>query len=215
MFSRIETETMNAIIRISRVMDGFEGVIGSLNDSLKAQNEILEAMAKGPKPDPTAEGHDLFLVTFVTSDCFPSGRQTLHWQSTDPENAIKSAYEHYCNMFKQAFVSGSLDDPSEKHLDYEEFRAAMLDGFSGGDDYALIQCDGGHMQYEGSSIALSEPVLATGNWTEDTHTYAGPGVANYKCTNCGELIGTWRKGLTKDQLWDYCPVCGARMIEKV
>ena len=93
--------------------------------------------------------------------------------------------------------------------------AAMLDGFSGGDDYALIQCDGGHMQYEGSSIALSEPVLATGNWTEDTHTYAGPGVANYKCTNCGELIGTWRKGLTKDQLWDYCPVCGARMIEKV
>lgn len=215
MFSRIETETMNAIIRIGRVMDDFEGVIGSLNDSLKAQNEILETMAKGPKPEPTAEGHDLLLVTFVTSDCFPSGRQTLHWQSTDPENAIKPAYEHYYEMFRQAVISGSLDDASEAPLTYEEFKAAMLDGFSCGDDYALIQCDGGHMQYEGSSIALSEPVLATGNWTEDTHTYAGPGVANYKCTNCGDLIGTWRKGLTKDQLWDYCPVCGARMIEKV
>lgn len=155
MFSRIETETMNAIIRIGRVMDGFDKTIGTLNESIRAQNEILDAIAKGGQ-EPSKPAHGVFLITFVTSDCFPNGRQTLHWHGTDPEAVIKPAYKHYIDMYAAACVEGMLDDPSEPCLDFEKFRAAMLDGFFGGDEYVLIQCDCSHMQYEGSSIALTE-----------------------------------------------------------
>lgn len=67
---------------------------------------------------------------------------------------------------------------------------------------------------EYSSTDPSEPVTDTGEWEEDRYTYPGPGRANYKCTHCNELIGTWKKGLPKSQLWDYCPNCGALMIGK-
>ena len=60
----------------------------------------------------------------------------------------------------------------------------------------------------------TETASPSGEWEEDAHTYPGPGLANYKCTHCGELIATWRKGLSKDQLWDFCPKCGVRMIGK-
>lgn len=48
-------------------------------------------------------------------------------------------------------------------------------------------------------------------WVEDEETYCGAGRANYKCTRCGKIGGTWRRGLTRDQLPNYCGNCGAWM----
>lgn len=48
-------------------------------------------------------------------------------------------------------------------------------------------------------------------WIEDDTTYCGADRANYKCSLCGKICGTWKRGLTQDELPNYCPSCGARM----
>ena len=50
-----------------------------------------------------------------------------------------------------------------------------------------------------------------GEWLEDDTTYCGADLANYKCSLCGKIGGTWRRGLKQDKLPPYCPNCGARM----
>ena len=59
--------------------------------------------------------------------------------------------------------------------------------------------------------ALQEP--KEGHWIEDDMTYCGVDLTNYKCDKCGEICGTWRKGLKPDKLPKYCMNCGAKMIE--
>ena len=46
---------------------------------------------------------------------------------------------------------------------------------------------------------------------EDDKTYSGPGTSNYICSVCGEMQGTWKKGLTQNQKFKFCPWCGAKM----
>lgn len=50
-----------------------------------------------------------------------------------------------------------------------------------------------------------------GEWVEDTTTYAGPGLSNYKCSLCGKIGGTWRRGLKPSELPNWCGNCGADM----
>ena len=50
-----------------------------------------------------------------------------------------------------------------------------------------------------------------GEWVEDTTTYAGPGLSNYKCSLCGKICGTWRRGLEPSELPNWCGNCGADM----
>ena len=50
-----------------------------------------------------------------------------------------------------------------------------------------------------------------GRWIEDDMTYCGVGLVNYKCDKCGEMGGSWRKGLKPDKLPKYCMNCGVRM----
>ena len=50
-----------------------------------------------------------------------------------------------------------------------------------------------------------------GEWVEDTTTYAGPGLSNYKCSLCGKICGTWRSGLKPSELPNWCGNCGADM----
>lgn len=52
-------------------------------------------------------------------------------------------------------------------------------------------------------------------WKEDVTTYPGVGLANYVCSACGRMGGTWRNGLKPEQLYTFCPWCGARMREEV
>ena len=49
---------------------------------------------------------------------------------------------------------------------------------------------------------------------EDDKTYSGPGTSNYICSVCGEMQGTWKKGLAKNQKFKFCPWCGAKMEDK-
>ena len=53
--------------------------------------------------------------------------------------------------------------------------------------------------------------VVRGKWVSDEDTYPGPGMRNYKCSACGKIAGTWRKGLKKEQLYPFCPMCGAYM----
>lgn len=48
---------------------------------------------------------------------------------------------------------------------------------------------------------------------EDNSTIAGEQLANYRCSACGKLVGTWKKGLSKDHMYRYCPWCGAKRME--
>ena len=50
-----------------------------------------------------------------------------------------------------------------------------------------------------------------GEWIEDDSTYCGDDRANYKCSLCGKIGGTWRRGLKQDELPPFCGSCGARM----
>lgn len=50
-----------------------------------------------------------------------------------------------------------------------------------------------------------------GHWLEEDITFCGVDLTNYKCANCGEIGGTWRKGLKPNELPKYCSSCGSRM----
>ena len=59
--------------------------------------------------------------------------------------------------------------------------------------------------------ALQAQLPKRGEWVEDTTTYAGPGLSNYKCSLCGKICGTWRRGLKPSELPNWCGNCGAKM----
>ena len=54
-----------------------------------------------------------------------------------------------------------------------------------------------------------------GKWIEDATTYAGQGLSNYKCSLCGKICGTWRRGLEPSELPNWCGNCGADMRAKM
>ena len=59
--------------------------------------------------------------------------------------------------------------------------------------------------------ALQAQLPKLGEWIEDTTTYAGHGLSNYKCSLCGKICGTWRSGLEPSELPNWCGNCGADM----
>lgn len=50
-----------------------------------------------------------------------------------------------------------------------------------------------------------------GQWLEDEKAYPGPDLSNYVCSSCKRVGGTWIKGLKPENLFTYCPWCGAKM----
>jgi DNA-directed RNA polymerase subunit RPC12/RpoP len=58
---------------------------------------------------------------------------------------------------------------------------------------------------------LEAQIPKRGELIEDDATYCGADRANYKCSRCGKICGTWKRGLTQNELPNYCPNCGARM----
>ena len=63
--------------------------------------------------------------------------------------------------------------------------------------------------------ALQAQLPKRGEWVEDTTTYAGPCLSNYKCSLCGKICGTWRRGLEPSELPNWCGNCGADMRAKM
>jgi len=59
--------------------------------------------------------------------------------------------------------------------------------------------------------ALQAQIPKQGEWVEDDATYAGASLSNYKCSLCGKIGGTWRRGLKQDELPNFCGNCGAKM----
>ena len=58
---------------------------------------------------------------------------------------------------------------------------------------------------------LEKQMPKEGEWIEDDATYCGADLSNYKCSLCGKIGGTWRRGLKQDELPPFCGSCGARM----
>ena len=89
------------------------------------------------------------------------------------------------------------------------------------DDYELStkECEAKLMRDAADALEAAEQRIAElearlpkeGEWIEDDTTYCGADRANYKCSLCGKIGGTWKRGLTQDELPNYCPNCGARM----
>ena len=53
-----------------------------------------------------------------------------------------------------------------------------------------------------------------GRWIQDEHTYSGCWTYNYVCSACGEIGGSWLRNIRRDQMFPYCPFCGAKMDEE-
>ena len=68
-----------------------------------------------------------------------------------------------------------------------------------------------HESYEKHLNELEAQLPKLGEWIEDTTTYAGPCLSNYKCSLCGKICGTWRRGLEPSELPNLCGNCGADM----
>ena len=60
-------------------------------------------------------------------------------------------------------------------------------------------------------LSLRKQLPKRGEWVEDTTTCAGPGLSNYKCSLCGKICGTWRRGLKPNEPPNWCGNCGADM----
>ena len=76
--------------------------------------------------------------------------------------------------------------------------------------------DGQVMRDAAAAIeALQAQLPKRGEWVEDTTTYAGPCLSNYKCSLCGKICGTWRRGLEPSELPNWCGNCGADMRAKL
>lgn len=69
------------------------------------------------------------------------------------------------------------------------------------------------VQWEAAMDAatVEVPETAHGYWIKDESTYAGSGVSNFKCSECGEFGGTWYNDIKRVQMYSYCPHCGAKM----
>ena len=50
-----------------------------------------------------------------------------------------------------------------------------------------------------------------GRWIQDEHTCSGCWTYNYVCSACGEIGGSWLRNIRRDQMFPYCPFCGAKM----
>ena len=74
----------------------------------------------------------------------------------------------------------------------------------------VLVCGANHW---GGLYYPDEQELKTGHWIEDDMTYCGVDLTNYKCDKCGEIGGTWRKGLKPNKLPKYCMNCGTKMFE--
>lgn len=90
--------------------------------------------------------------------------------------------------------------------EHRKYQTANLDDAYENGWYDALEC------VEKLPPADVRPVVR-GKWVSDEDTYPGPGMRNYKCSACGEIAGTWRKGLKKEQLYPFCPNCGADMME--
>lgn len=64
------------------------------------------------------------------------------------------------------------------------------------------------------------PAVKVGQLRETAHVVADPRVypgerrANYFCTACKRLVGTWAAGLKLRQLPNFCCWCGAEFVEE-
>lgn len=79
---------------------------------------------------------------------------------------------------------------------------------------ATIPEDGYYELKDGHMHKLEQQLPKRGEWVEDATTYAGPGLSNYKCSLCGKICGTWRRGLEPSELPNWCGNCGADMRKK-
>ena len=50
-----------------------------------------------------------------------------------------------------------------------------------------------------------------GEWVENTNTYAGAFLKNWKCTNCCKDTYDFVTTSRIKPKWKFCPICGARM----
>lgn len=88
-------------------------------------------------------------------------------------------------------------------------------------DFEIIMCDG---NYKEAFKMLSRKIEALpsadvhpvkhGRWIQDEHTYSGCWTYNYVCSACGEIGGSWLRNIRRDQMFPYCPFCGAKMDEE-
>ena len=68
---------------------------------------------------------------------------------------------------------------------------------------------GEHQEFIEMAIKALEQQPKTGHWIEEE---VFDGELGYRCSECGELF--WlESGTPKDNEYDFCPKCGAKMVE--
>lgn len=185
-------------------VDEFRKTEGDLPDRAFTSAETLPLMIYNGD-DESYKEQRIYEITCVFSEGFESGRESLTWHSTDPEDVIAKAYKHYAFMFNET----EPDDVTEKALSGENFGEAMSAGFSGkSEDYVLIQGAGCHLQYEAISFTVpslaASPAAKEGRWLDSTVGDMPVQV----CDRCNTFYPLAYTGGGHA----YCPSCGAKMV---
>lgn len=69
---------------------------------------------------------------------------------------------------------------------------------------------------KGCTTAFAQDVLKWMRRTtrfQQTDAEAGPGISEWRCVECGKVVGKWGRGLRKELWMQYCPWCGRRAAE--
>lgn len=114
----------------------------------------------------------------------------------------------------------------ERGADKGEFvsRKALLEAFENANADVVEEYEDGTRDWgfgmrnireviAGVPAADVEPVRPCAEVVEDPRTYPGESRANYGCTACRRILGTWKKGLTFEQLPNFCCWCGAEFTD--
>lgn len=121
----------------------------------------------------------------------------------DYKKIIKSL--RYCGNFAER---EGCDESCEYFDDMDCPKRIMTDAADAFEEILRTRTDELNAAYrQGYDAAMPK----RGEWIEDTTTYAGPGLSNYKCSLCGKICGTWRSGLKPSELPNWCGNCGADM----
>lgn len=122
----------------------------------------------------------------------------------DAADAIKDMAKHITEMHERVTVlqiaRGELERENEKLKDDLEEQKQIAKHY-----------EQSAKDYWKEAYEYKAQLPKRGEWVEDTTTYAGPGLSNYKCSLCGKICGTWRRGLEPSELPNWCVNCGADM----
>ena len=103
----------------------------------------------------------IYLITYVASDGFFDGTESMPIVGADPKQVIDKAYGLYVSDWKEG--RAALEDENAEMLSLEEFAAVMESGFGTNskvrDNYVMTQFRDSHTQFEPMAVDIGYNII--------------------------------------------------------